>query len=135
VLLIAIVIAARRASAAEMYRGQLYCDTSKSLAAIADIVDFEVTIDGRQARYRQVPSGQIAAEVALFDAGSGTVSDGRVEMVGGARTNVWQLSSRYSGQLGQGRMTLAGTQTLQGPGAAAPEVRSCDAILRPDQIQ
>ena len=129
-LLIAIVIAARRASAAEMCRGQLYCDTSKSLAAIADIVDFEVTIDGGQARYRQLPFGQIVAEVALFDADSGTVSDGRIEMGGGARTNVWQLSSRYSGQLGPGRMTLESVQDHSQPLQSRLSISRTDAQRR-----
>ena len=117
------------AEAVEAYRGELYCETSKDLAAIPDIVDFEVSIDGGKASYTYVEPGQIAAEVALLDRGKGTVMDGQVEMVGGASTQVWQLQSRYSGRVSKGRTVLTGTQVWQGGGLAAPVSRACDAIL------
>ena len=119
------------AHAADTYRGQLYCETFKSLAAIADIVDFEISLTGKQASYSYVPSGRIAAEVALLDSGAGTAMDGQIEMAGGASTKVWHLQSRYSGRMSQSRITLTGVQTLQGGGLTGPITRTCDAVLTP----
>jgi hypothetical protein len=115
---------------AELYRGQLYCDTYKELAAIPDITDLEVTVNGSLVGFRQVPS-QVAPEVALFEHGTGTVSNGEVKMTGAASTQVWRFSSRYTGRLSQGGLVLTGTQVWQGGGFPGPLSRACEATLKP----
>jgi len=117
------------AQGAEVFRGQLYCKSSKGLAALADIVDFSVTVDGTQVSYHRDPIGRIAPEVDLVESGTGTLSGDRLEMSGGAATEDWQLSSSYRGRRSGDRVTLQGEQVWRGTTLPAPVSRTCDAIL------